>query len=217
MEITEGGAVPAEAQRLHQQARMAGQEGDYDGALRLLERAHAQAPDWPYPPYDAAFTYVLMGDIVQAERAYAQVDQMAPRGFFTCKTSLHILRRELAGELHEGFARAFLMLEFLDDPGRKRAILEGIVAQFPDFAPAWKELAGLLTDDPDARLRAIESGLAATPDAETKGQLLLNKALIVNQRGDRDEAVRMLRDLVADPESTLSTVSLAKMTLEQLG
>jgi hypothetical protein len=48
--------------------------------------------------YDAAFTYLLQGDAVRAEQYYAHVDRLAPRGFFTCKTSLDGLRRELAGE-----------------------------------------------------------------------------------------------------------------------
>ena len=52
------------------------------------------APDWPYPVYDAAFTYLLQGDSLKAEERYAEVDRMAPRGFFTAKTSLDCLRRD---------------------------------------------------------------------------------------------------------------------------
>jgi hypothetical protein len=37
-------------------------------------------------------------DLSGAEQYYAHVDRLAPRGFFTCKTSLDGLRRELAGE-----------------------------------------------------------------------------------------------------------------------
>jgi tetratricopeptide (TPR) repeat protein len=214
-QINGGHTVPADAVRRHEEARAAGARGEYDRALVLLDAAHALAPGWPYPVYDAAFTYLLQGDTDTAERCYAQVDRLAPRGFFTCKTTLDCLRRERAGELPAGFCRAFTTLESLGELPRKKAVLESLVARFPGFAPAWKELAALL-DDPDDRLRAIERGLAAGPDPETRGMLLLNKALVVNQLGDRAAAIAILGDLALDPASTLATETLAKATLAQV-
>jgi tetratricopeptide (TPR) repeat protein len=214
-EIKGGHTVPTEAVRLHEEARAAGAQGEYDRALVLLDAAHALAPGWPYPVYDAAFTYLLQGDTDTAERCYAEVDRMAPRGFFTCKTTLDSLRRERAGELPEGFCKGFAALESLDDLPRKKAILDGIVARFPGFAPAWKELAALL-DDPGDRLRAIERGLGAEPDPETRGMLLLNKALVLDQHGDRGAAIAILGDLALDPASTLATETLAKATLARV-
>ena len=214
-EIKGGHTVPTEAVRLHEEARAAGARGEYDRALVLLDAAHALAPGWPYPVYDAAFTYLLQGDTDTAERCYAQVDRLAPRGFFTCKTTLDSLRRERAGELPEGFCKGFAALESLDDLPRKKAILDSIVARFPGFAPAWKELATLL-DDPGDRLRAIDSGLEAEPDPETRGMLLLNKALTLHQRGEHGAAIAMLGDLALDPASTLTTETLAKATLARV-
>jgi tetratricopeptide (TPR) repeat protein len=214
-EIKGARTVPTDAVRLHEEARSAGARGEYKRALVLLDAAHALAPGWPYPVYDAAFTYLLQGDSDTAERCYAEVDRMAPRGFFTCKTTLDSLRRERAGELPEGFCKGFAALESLDDLPRKKAILDGIVARFPGFAPAWKELAALL-DDPGDRLRAIERGLQAEPDPETRGMLLLNKALVLNQRGEQGAAIAILGDLALDPASTLATETLAKATLVQV-
>jgi Flp pilus assembly protein TadD len=94
VQVVGGEPVPSEAKRLHEEARLAGGRGDYDRALELLNRAQQLAPTWPYPLYDAAFTHLLQGDSVKAEALYAEVDRMAPRGFFTCKTSLDCLRRE---------------------------------------------------------------------------------------------------------------------------
>jgi len=214
-EIIDSDTVPGEAVRLHTEARAAGRRGNYDRALELLDRSHALAPDWPYPVYDAAFTYLLMGDAAAAERFYAQVDHLAPRGFFTCKTTLDCLRRERSGGLPEGFCRAFAALESLDDLPRKKAVLEGIVAKHPAYAPAWKELATLL-DDPDSRLNAIARGLEGDPDGETRGMLLLNKALILDQRGERVKAAGMLGELALDPASTLATEKLAKAALARI-
>lgn len=214
-QINGGHTVPTDAVRLHEEARAAGARGEYERALVLLDAAHARAPGWPYPVYDAAFTYLLQGDTDTAERCYAEVDRLAPRGFFTCKTTLDCLRRERAGELPAGFCKAFTALESLGDLARKKAVLDGIVARHPGFAPAWKELASVLDDSAD-RLRAIERGLEAAPDPETRGMLLLNKALVLNQRGERGAAIAILGDLALDPASTLATETLAKATLAQL-
>lgn len=214
-EVIGGDAIPREAARLHEEARTAGGRGEYARAIELLERAHRLAPDWPYPVYDAAYTYLLRDDAVKAEERYAEVDRMAPRGFFTAKTSLDCLRRERAGSLPAGFCKAFATLEWMEDKGRKRALLEGIVAKFPAFPPAWKELSNLLVDE-EARLQAIGRGLEHDPDGETKGMLLINKALILERRGDRDGAVKILGELALDPQSTLGTEMLAKATLRQI-
>jgi tetratricopeptide (TPR) repeat protein len=214
-EVVGAEAVPPEAVRLHRQARLAGENGDYDRAVQLLDQAHRLAPNWPYPLYDTAFTYLLQGDAVRAEQYYAQVGRLAPRGFFTCKTSLDSLRRELAGELPAGFCTAYATLEWVRDPAEKRAILEGIVGRFPTFAPAWNELSNLF-EDPEARLEAITRGLAAAPDDDTKGMLLIRRAVTLHARGESAEAVRILGELALDPTATLATESLAKYALAQM-
>ncbi len=211
-EVIGAEAIPPEAERLHAEAREAGGRGDYSRALVLLEQAHRLAPDWPYPIYDSAFTYLLQNNVTKAEEYYAQVDRMAPRGYFTAKTSLDCLRRERAGAVPAGFCKAFALLELSDDNANKRALLEGIVEKYPTFPPAWWRLSGLL-DDADARLRAIARGLAHDPDPETKGMLLINRALVLHGRGDRDGAVSLLGELALDPQSTLGTEMLAKNLL----
>lgn len=203
--------IPAEAQRLHQEARAAGGRGDYEAALSLLNQAHQLAPAWAYPLYDAAFTYLLQGNAAQAEQLYRAVDQMEPRGFFTCKTSLDILRREREGSIPAGFSKAFALLEWTP-PDEKREILQSLVRQYPDFAPAWAQLF-LLLPDLQERLQAIENGLAAQPDQETRGQLLLNKAFVLRQLGRTEEAVEIIRAVAADPKSTLSSAAWAKKLL----
>jgi len=205
-------SVPTEARHLHQKARIAGTRGDSRRALELLERARALAPGWPYPVYDAACTYLLQGDSGTAERLYAEVDRLAPRGFLACQTALYGLRRERTGELPAGFCRTFATLEWHDDLPRKKAILEGIVEKYPEFAPAWKELAALL-DDADARWQAVANGLDASPDSETRGMLLIYKARMLLWRGERQEAIRILGVLALNPASTLATETLARATL----
>src|SRR5712692_4316571 len=66
------------------------------------------------------------------------------------------------------------------------------------------------------RLMLIEKGLASHPDAETKGMLEINKALVLNLQGDHTGTVRMLRELALDPKSTLGRENSAKAALSIL-
>jgi hypothetical protein len=140
--------IPPEATALHEQGRKAGVAGDHTRALALFGQATALAPNWAYPLYDTAFTYLLMEDCEKAERFYATVDRMEPRGFFTCKTSLDALRRERRGDLPPCFCKAFFLLEGLPKNQRRDA-LRKVGEQFPDFPPVWKELAAVLDDSDD--------------------------------------------------------------------
>ncbi len=213
-EVSGAEDVPPEAKRLQQEARAAGGRGDYVRALDLLDQARDLAPHWPYPVYDAAFTYLLLDEPRMAEELYRRVDKMAPRGYFTCKASLDTLRRERAGELPPGFAKAYATPEWMD-PREKKRLLVGIAEKYPQFALAWKDLSMLLDDD-TSRLNAIEQGLRGRPDAETLGILLINKASILARRGDRDAAVAILGELALSPDSTLATEHLAKVVLAGL-
>lgn len=207
-------AVPAEAQELHAKARQAGSSGDYDKALLLLKKAGHLAPDWPYPIYDAAFTYLLKGDAERAVQHYELVVKMAPRGFFSALTAVDSLHREQKGELQEGTYLDFVILQSVTDREARKAALEALLQRSPEFPPAWKELAYLL-DDETAKLAAIEKGLSYQPDRTTAGFLLINKSAILNRLGRHSEAVRILRDLTLDPNTPLTVEEFAKTQLEQ--
>jgi tetratricopeptide (TPR) repeat protein len=200
---------------LHKQARQAGGAGDYKKAITLLERASGLAPAWPYPVYDTAFTYLLMNDAKNARKHYRKTVELAPRGYFTALTALDALDREAKSDLPAGTYLAFLSLEWMDDPGQKADAVRQMVKRVPGFAPAWKEQA--MRADADAeKLEAIEKGLAANSDGETKGILLINKALITDRSGDHEAAVRLLGELALDPASTYATEHLAKVALASI-
>jgi tetratricopeptide (TPR) repeat protein len=211
-EILGGSNVPTEAKSLHKQARQAGGAGDYKQAISLLERASNLAPAWPYPVYDMAFTYLLMKDADNARKYYRRTIELAPRGFFTAITALDALDRESKGDLPAATYLEYLSLEWMDDPSKKAEAVRLLIKRVPGFAPAWKEQAMLVDSDAE-KLAAIERGLAANPDGETKGTLLINKALIMDRSGDHDGAVRLLAELALDPASTYATEHLAKVTL----
>ena len=207
--------VPAAAESLHQRAREAGGHGDYKTAIALLEQASELAPAWPYPVYDRAYTRLLMNDFDSARTYYRRTLELSPRGFFTAITALDTLTREQNGDLPVGTYLAYLSLEWMKDKGQKDSAIRELVKQIPQFAPAWKELASLFEDDGE-RLMAIENGLAAQPDADTKGVLEINKALVLNLRGDHAAALQLLGELALDPKSTFKTEHSARAALSIL-
>ena len=70
--------------------------------------------------------------------------------------------------------------------------------------------------DASERLKAIDQGLAANPDGETRGILQINRALLMNELGDRDGAVKLRGHIALDPTSTFGTEQLAKFSLAKL-
>lgn len=208
------GEIPDEASRLHQQGREAGGAGNYTEALALFARAHEMAPNWAYPMYDAAFTHELMDQPDKALASYEEVLKLEPRGFFNAISSADCLRREAKGEWSTGTCKAYAMVEWLSPDEQKKA-LEALVSRFPKLAVAWKDLAGHLAD-PAASLQALDRGLAQRPDPQTRGFLLINKALTLDKLGKRDEARRMLSTLVAEPALPIDVEQIAKLSLTQL-
>jgi len=211
-QVVDGKRIPAKAQQLHDQARAKGEAGDYVSALALLKQAADLAPDWAYPPYDMAFTYLLKGDGPNALSKYREVDRLEPGGFFTAKTALWTLERENQGLLPNGTYLAFLSLEWTE-PAKRKHTVEMMTTNVPTFAPAWKERA-LVAQRADDRMAFLEKALSLAPDPETFGICMLNKAALLNKSGKSAEARRILEDLIDSNSSTVATKALAKDVLK---
>lgn len=162
-----------------------------------------------------AFTYLLMKDTENARKYYRKTVELAPRGFFTAITALDALDREKKGDLPAGTYLSFLSLEGTENLEKKADIAHQLVTHVPGFAPGWKALATLSDNDAE-KLSAIERGLAANPESETKGVLQINKALILQRKGDHEGAVRLLGEIALDPGSTYATEHLAKFSLANI-
>lgn len=214
-EIMENQNIDPKAQALHQEARQLGQAGKYDQSIAKLEEAMRIQPNWAYPVYDLAFTYLLKGDFDNALKFYKKTDELEPKGFFTAKTALYSLEGEKEGKFPKGLYTAYMQIEWTTDKNKKLEIAQMITQKVPDFAPAWKDLSNLL-DDKTARLDAIEKGLSKGPDAETKGILLINKALVLSDEGKKGEAKQMLGNLIFSSDVTRSNEELAKFTLKTI-
>jgi tetratricopeptide (TPR) repeat protein len=212
--ITDQPINPA-AQTLHNEARELGKAGKYDEAIAKLEQATKIQPGWPYPVYDLAYTYLLKGDFDHALKFYKETDQLAPKGFFTAKTALYTLEGEKSGQFPKGLYMTYMQIEWTDNANEKREIAKAITAKVPAFAPAWKELA-VLSDDKSEKLKFIELGLSKNLDASTKGILLVNKAILLNESGKKEEATQLLTNLIFNQATTAGNIALAKFTLRSI-
>ena len=210
-QVRGGADIPAEATRLHEEGRAAGERGDHDAALALFSKAAALAPEWPYPVYDRAYTHLLKNNAAAALADYQKTLELAPRGFFTAALSVDMLTREAAGEFPTGLYYAYTRLEWMPKE-KQRSILSQLVEKHPSFAAAWNEYANF---EPDAqkRLYALERGLAAAGDADTRGALSVKRALILAELGHRDQAVMQLQRIAADDTGSASAQAMAKAML----
>lgn len=211
-EVVANANVPQEAMDLHAAARQLGSEGNYKEGEQKLLKAHEIAPKWAFPIYDLAYTHLLQNNFQKALKYYKLTNELAPNGFFTAKTAYWALQKELDGTFPAGLYLAFITLEWTDSPEEKIQIAKGIVEKFPQYAPAWQLLGNTLNDTKE-RLSAIESGLAVEADQETKGVLLINKAIVLNLLGESDNAKDILGKLIFDSNTTLANIELAKYVL----
>lgn len=214
-EMKGGKAIPARAQELHNQARNLGAGGKYSEAIKLLDEAASLAPTWPYPPYDAAFTHLLSGDSTKALESYRKADSLAPKGFFTTKTAVYALEQEASKKIPQGTYLKYVSLEWADSVASKKAALDAILQTAPNFPPALKEQA-LAIDDHQKRLEALDLAISHSPDLETLGLLVVNRAATLTQLGRTDDAVDALKQLIDDPSATNASIEMATLTLKSI-
>jgi hypothetical protein len=153
--------------------------------------------------YDRAFARLLKHEFDAALADYRKTLELSPLGYFVAATAADMLTREAAGEFPAGLYAAFAMLEHM--PGEQQRHVAGqLVAQFPSHAPAW-ELHARFAEDPSDKLAAFERGLLARPDPDTRGLLLVQKALAIHASGQREAALEILDPLTSTVGDSVST------------
>jgi tetratricopeptide (TPR) repeat protein len=202
-QIRGAGSVHPDAQQLHEEGRAAGQKGDHDTAIALFAKAAQLDPSWPYPVYDRAFAHLLKHEYDAALADYRKTLELSPSGYFVAVTAADMLTREAAGEFPPGLYAAFAMLEDMP-PEQQQSIVAQLVEKFPSHAPAWAEHARFL-ENPCDKLAAIERGLLARPDPETRGSLHVQKALALHASGKRELALEILDQLTGAGSDTPNT------------
>lgn len=202
-EIRDASPPHPDAQRLHEEGRAAGQKGDHDTAIALFTRAAGIDPAWPYPVYDRAFAHLLKHEFDAAIADYRKTLELSPLGYFVAATAADMLTREAAGEFPVGLYAAFATLEHLPAEAQ-RDVAQQAVERFPSHALAWEVHARFL-EDPSDKLAAIERGLLAQPDPDTRGSLVVQKALALHAGGERERALAILDPLTSTVGDSVKT------------
>jgi len=210
-EVRHGGMHNPDAARLHEAGRAAGAKGDLDQAIALLTQASELAPSWPYPIYDRAFSHLLKQEFDLALADYRRTLELSPRGFFIARQTADMLEREAAGEFPSGLSIGVASLPNMPTD-QQRVIAEQLIQKFPTCPAGWALHANFVTDQV-ARLAAIENGLAARPDPDTRGSLLIGKALAFQKLGQTDRALEILESLTARVGDSVSTYAGAFVAL----
>ena len=208
------GSIPPAAQSFHHRGRAEGAAGRYDAALELFSKAAQAAPNWSYPVYDIAYTYLLKGDFTNALAKYREVDAREPGGFFTTKTAIWTLEREESGTFPRGTCAALALLDWAKTPAERKSRIDELAAKAPKYPPVLKEKA-FVTEDLTQRLKLLDEALTLNPDLETYGVLMLNRAVVFQAQGRNDEAKSLLNGLLSTTNTT-STKALAREVLKTL-
>lgn len=208
--------VSEQAAAFHAEGRKYGAEGKYDLALAALAKAADLAPDWPYPIYDTAFTHLLQHHWPEALANYRATQRLYPDGFFTTLTAIDTLEREESGELPTGLYLLYIQLEWTEDPADKQKIIDLLTTRCPEYAPGWKAKSLQESQSRVQRMESIEKGLKAMPDAETLGLLQVNKAILIAQGDQIQEAFTILGELLLDGRTTQANRIMARMAMKSV-
>jgi tetratricopeptide (TPR) repeat protein len=214
IEVVRANAIPEAAVRLHVEGRAMGSAGRYGESVSLFHQAAEIAPGWAYPWYDCAYSLLLMGDTRSALVDYKRVDALEPAGFFNSKTAIWTLERENVGDFPAGTYAAFVLMESWE-PSRRQEALNKMVVEIPSFAPAWKAKA-FLSDSADENMACCEMALSLDPDPETFAICMMNKASLINQRGENAMAQTMLEALIQDPKLSVGAKLVATDLLKTI-
>jgi tetratricopeptide (TPR) repeat protein len=206
--------VDTRALDLLESGRDAAMSGDYEGALDLFEEARRNAPFWEYPLYETAWACMLSGDAESAEEYFGRVNAMAPHGFFNSQQAAACLRLEREGKVARG---TYQRIVRLDRASRETALMvaRDILDQWPDYAAGWERLAFFSKDEKEA-LGAVTRGLAADPDPFTRDSLRMRRALVTGSQGRTADAVKMLEQLLKEPDLSLSIEAQIRIALPGL-
>lgn len=203
--------VPEQAVALYKESANLGPEE----AFEKLKQAHEIAPDWAHPILMLAVHHLFQGDFHDALKYFELTIQVQPRGCSECQIAIWSLKREMEGVFPQGLYVAYKHIWRRETKEEKIQMAKSIVDRFPGYAPAWGVLA---ENQPTSyeRMLAIEKGLSADPDPQTKGSLIINKALVLKKQGKTEQAMEILRTLLFDVETTSDNFMEAEIELSYL-
>ena len=206
--------APGDPQVAHILGRMAFQSGDYPWAFSLLQESAQKLPKNAELLYDFAWATYSLGRVPEANQLMTRALQATPRLEQTNAAQWFVMLTALAGN-PAGQARAEAQIKDLlkRDPANAPALMvqaslqaqrgefkaaaatcEQVLARFPKFAPAQKQLAGLYANHLNDDAKAWELGLKAREVLPGDAELAATLGKLAYRKRDFPYAVRLLQE-----------------------
>jgi len=187
-----------------------GAHGKLEEALAKFREASQIDPLFAHARYQEGFTLVVLERYEEAIAAYQATEDLAP-GWFHCRADLWVAQQLAAGKIDHATFEALRELE--DGPGEpaeKLELADRMIAKAPHVAGLHLERGRQLArlGRPDDARQALRDGLARDSDADVRTRLLVQLAILVEDKAERtklfEEAVRLDGNLVASATAQLA-------------
>lgn len=199
-------------------AEMLGQlvyaSGDYPWALSLLQDSAPKLPNQPSAQYDLALAYYAVGRLTEADAAMEDavsagaslpnLDQatqfLAFRAAATNTAGTAISSAQVQAVLDKdphylpALALSGLLSERQGDYPQATKTYEQILADYPQFAPAMRQLAFIYTQHPGNEAKAYELGEKARAAFPNDLELARTLGILAYQKAEYRQSARLLRD-----------------------
>jgi tetratricopeptide (TPR) repeat protein len=208
--------APADPQVAHILGKMAFQSGDYPWAFSLLQESAQKLPGNAEVLSDFAWANYSLGRVPEANQLMTRALQATPRLEQTNAAQWFVLMTALASN-PAGQARAEAQVKELlkYDPTNAPALMvlaslqaqrgefkvaaatdEQVLARFPKFAPAQKQLAELYANHLNDDAKAWELGVKAREALPGDAELAKTLGTLAYRKRDYSYAVRLLQESV---------------------
>ena len=213
--------APSDPQVAHILGKLAFQSGDYPWAFSLLQESAQKLPTNAELLYDFAWATYSLGRVPEANQLMARALQATPRLEQTNAAQWFVLMTLLAGNpASQARAEAQVKELLKRDPANAPALMvqaslqtqrdefkaaaatcEQVLAWFPKFAPAQKQLAELYANHLNDDAKAWEFGLKAREALPGDAELATTLGKLAYRKRDYPYAVSLLQESVPKASS----------------
>jgi uncharacterized protein HemY len=191
--------------------RLVFESGDYSWAASLLQDAAPRLPDRPEVQYDLAWSYYSVGRVNEAQRTMqSTVPALTGARLDDAKQFLAMLAAAKtptqaaaaqAGQIlsaNANYVPAIVVAaKQAEQQGKQddaRSLYERVLARYPAFLPAMRNLAILYAQHPGDDQKAYDLGLKARAAYPDDAELARTLGVLAYRRGDYARATQLLQE-----------------------
>jgi len=185
--------------------------GRYEESISKLIACITEQTNIPTLYYDLAYTYVLFNKPQEALEIYEKLDEITPTGYALTKTYIHMLKKEIKGELAPGFTLFYTRIEDMDKTVEKVSILKDLIEAYEYYPPLVKEYLESNTESDYVSL--VNNALVNDIDSDTK-YFLLNYLALRLIPDNIIKSTEIWQNIEKAEDSTLIAKTVASMSLD---